>query len=211
MADNGLQIGIERGRRGALELADLGEDFVGRGDVGIRPDGAHGRDGAALVLRVGVGIDEHDRERLGAGLEQILGGGRHLGHINARADAAVRERALADFQPPVARHHRLEPAPQAPGLRPVAPAHFQHVAKARGGDEAGHCAGALDQRVGADRGAVHHRRDRAEIGGHGADAVEHALGRIVPRGRHLADRAGAARLVEGEHVGERAADVDADD
>ena len=55
-----------------------------------------------------------------------------------------------------------EIAPQAPGAAAVAPAHLQHVAEAARGDDADLRAAPLQQRVGADGGAVH---DRADAGG----------------------------------------------
>jgi hypothetical protein len=52
---------------------------------------------------------------------------------------------------------RREIAPQAPGTAPVAAAHLQHVTKTARRDDADPGAAPLQQRVGADRGAVHDR------------------------------------------------------
>ena len=65
-ADDRLQIGVERGRRGALEFADLRQDLVRGDDMIVGPDGARRRGGGALVGGIGVGVDEDDRQRLGA-------------------------------------------------------------------------------------------------------------------------------------------------
>ena len=98
---------------------------------------------------------------------------------------------------------------QAPGARPVAAAHLQHVAEPRRGDEADPRALALEQRVGADRGAVN---DGAEIG----DAAERlepgekARRLVAALRRHLGGPESPGRAVEQEEVGEGAADIDAD-
>ncbi len=50
--------------------------------------------------------------------------------VDGDAHCAVGERALVDLEAQVALDDRHEIAPQAPGRRPVAAAHLQHVAKA---------------------------------------------------------------------------------
>ena len=65
-----------------------------------------------------------------------------------------------DLDAHVAVGDRDEIAPQAPGAAAVAAAHFQHVAKAARGDDADLRPAPLQQRVGADGGAVHDRVDR---------------------------------------------------
>ena len=83
---------------------------------------------------------------------------------------------------------------------------------ALGGDEAQPVELGLEQLVGGHRGAVRDRGDvlagRAEQLEHLVDAVDEAVGRVARRGRGLGrgDRPGV--LVEGDHVGERAARVD---
>ena len=64
--DDRLQVGVDRRRGGALELADLGQHLVRGGDVVVRPDLAHRGERALLVLGIGVGIDEDDRDGLRA-------------------------------------------------------------------------------------------------------------------------------------------------
>ena len=66
IADDGLQIGVERGGGGALELADFGQDLARSDDVGVRPDRARGLGRRAFVGGIGVGVDENDGQRLGA-------------------------------------------------------------------------------------------------------------------------------------------------
>ena len=65
-ADDRLQIGVDRRRRRSLELPDLRQDFRGDCDILIGPDGARGFRRGAFVGRIGVGVDEDDRQRLRA-------------------------------------------------------------------------------------------------------------------------------------------------
>ena len=116
---------------------------------------------AALVLGIGVGVDEDDGDASRALVQKLLAQRRGSPRgSTAVPDAAVGERALVHFDAHVAVGDRDEIAPQAPGAAAVAPAHFEHVAKAARGDDADLRAAPFEQRVGADRGAVH---DRARL------------------------------------------------
>jgi hypothetical protein len=210
-AHHGLQRGVERGGRAAFELADLGQHFAGRGHVRVGPQLAHRRHGQALVLGVGVGVDEEHAHRLAARFEQRARLGAHLLQVDRRVQRAVGQHALVHLAAQLARHHGLEAAAQAPGLGPVAAAHLQHVAKAARGDDAGARHLALQQRVGAHGGAVHDGRDVRGRIGHARHAVHEAACLLAARGRHLDDARGAVGFVEHEEVGEGAADIDADD
>jgi hypothetical protein len=127
---------------------------------------AGGRIGRALVCGVGVGIDENDGERLGAARQQVP---RRRRHRVARS-TAVQDRAVGQrpFRQPRsafrALGHGREITPETPGVRSVAAAHLQRVAKAARGDEAELRALALKQRVGADRGAMHDGTENSAIG-----------------------------------------------
>ena len=180
-----------------------------RADIVVRPDLAHGGERAALVLGVRIGVDEDDGDGLRARVDKLTRRGAHFAFIHRGADRAVGERALADLQPHVAVGDRDEVAPQPPGAAPVAAAHLQHVAETARCDDADLRAAPLQQRVGADRGAMHDRalRGAADRG----EAVEEALRLVAaPRG-HLRGRERARGRIEAEQVGERAADVDPDD
>ena len=158
-ADHGLEIGVERRGRGPLELADLGKDLARAGDVAIGPDRGGRFQRRDLVSRIRIGVDEDDGERLAAGLPELQRGGADLIDVERLADRAIGERALIDLQPQVAVDHRDEIAPEAPGMAAVAAAHLQHVAEAAGGDQPGAGALALQQRIGADGGAMHDGRE----------------------------------------------------
>ena len=209
-ADDRLKIGVQRGGRGALELADLRQDLGGAGDVAVGPDGLRSGEGGELVGRVGIGVDEDDGEGFGAIGEQVLGETLDFGRVDFVADAAVGEGAFGGFEAHVAVDDGNEIAPQAPGLAAVAAAHFQNVAEPGRRDQPHAGALAFEQGVGADSGAVD---DGAEVleRAEGAEAG-HEAGRFVAAvGRDFGGFEAAGLVVEQEHVGEGAADVDAYD
>ncbi|MDQ1078997.1 hypothetical protein QE401_001523 [Pseudoroseomonas cervicalis] len=99
-------------------------------------------------------------------------------------------------------------APEAPGVEAVAAAHLQHVTEAARGDQPDLRALALQQRIGADGGAMHHGGELR----HGAEALQpfqetHRL--IAAVGWHLGGAEASRRLVIAEEIGEGAADIDA--
>ena len=186
VGDDRLQIGVERRRRGALEFADLGQDVARNVDIGVRPDRLQRLCRDPLVLGIGVGVDEGDGDGLGAARQQFARARFTSSGSTAGTDGPVGQHAFAHLDAALARHHRLELAPQAPGLRPVAPAHLQHVAKAFGRDDAGLAALALQQRIGADRRAMNDGRDCRQVVRALPDAVQKAGGFAAARGRDLA-------------------------
>ena len=124
--------------------------------------------------------------------------------------AAVGEDAFVDFEAHVAVGDRREIAPQAPGVRPIAAAHFEHVAKAARRDHADARALALEKRVGADGRAVDDRAhvlDRTEA----LQPLDESDRLVASVRRHLGDGEASLGFVEQEEVGEGAPDIDADD
>ena len=141
---------------------------------------------------------------------KVQRGGAHRRFVDRLAQGAVGERALVDLEAQVAIGDRREVAPQAPGPPPVAAAHLQHVAEAAGGDDADLGTAALEQRIGADGGAVHDRAYGVDIAER-AQALHEAQGFVTAAGRDLGGAEAPGRLVEQEQIREGAADVDADD
>ena len=135
----------------------------------------------------------------------------HVGFVERLEDVAVGVGALAHLGAQLARDQRLELAGQAEQLRPRAARELEDVAEALRRDEPATRALALEHGVGRDRRAVDHALRAREIAlqrlqaGHEADRL------VVRRARHLRDRERAGRRIEHQAVGERAADVDADD
>ncbi len=176
----------------------------------VRPDGAGRSRRRPLVGGVGIGVDEDDGEGGGAGLDQALGGSRHLGRIDGLSHRAIGQRALGHLDAQVAVGDGGEVAPQAPGVGAVAAAHFQHVAEAGRGDDADARALALQQRIGADRGAMDDGAERGERP-EGLQALEEADGLVAAVRGDLGGAERARRLVEKEQVGEGATDIDANE
>jgi hypothetical protein len=207
-ADDRLQIGIQRSGGGALELADFRQDLRGTGDMRVRPEGACRRQRRALVRGIGIGVDENDGQRFGARFAQCLCGRAYLVRLDRRAYGAVGQGALGHFQTQVPIDHRNEIAPQAPGLPPVPPAHFQNIAEPGRGDQANTRTLAFEQRIGADGRAVH---DGPQMFGRAeclqAGEKPHRL--VAAVGRRLADGKPSCGLIEVEEIREGSADIDA--
>jgi hypothetical protein len=215
-AHHRLQGRVQAGRGGTLELADLGQHLGCGRDVRVRPDRTHRCHRRPLVGGIGVGVDEEHADGFTPLRQQRGRGLAHLLQVHRRVHAAVGQHTFVHLQPCIARDQRVKAAPQAPGLGPVAAAHLQHVAKTAGGDQprAGNLA--LQQRVGAHRGAVDDggeagsvRRVGAVGGQHAGNAVHEAHRLFAPRGRHLDDVDPRAGFVEHEKVSEGATDVHA--
>ncbi len=206
-----LQIGVQDRSRDPLELTDLRDDLGGRRNVRVGPEATHRLDRLGLVRCVGVAVDEEDGDRLAARLAQGLGALGDLIERHLRLDRAIGQHPFVHLQAQVARHDGLERAPEAPGLRPVAAAHLEHVAETRGRDDAGPGALALEKRVGADGGAVDDRGDVNEFIDALANAVDEALGLILAGRGHLCRRDAAPGLVPHKDIGEGSAHIDAND
>ena len=82
----------------------------------------------------------------------------HRRDINRRVDAAVSQATFRHFQAQITVSYWLEISPQPPGVATISAAHFQHIAKASGGDHAKLGTLSFKQRIGANRRAMHHRR-----------------------------------------------------
>ena len=110
---------------------------------------------AALVLRVGIGIDEYNRDALSAVILKSPCQRADLLTIDRPTHTAVGKRPLVRFDAHVAVSDRDEITPQTPGMAAIPPAHFEHIAKTPRSDDANLGAAPLEQRVRADRRAVH--------------------------------------------------------
>ena len=114
----------------------------------------------ALVVRVGVGVEQADRDRPDAGRRQPPGRGLDARRVERPPDLAFGPHPLVRLQAQPARHQRLgAPVVQRIHFRNAQPAHLQDVAETLRGDEAGQRALALQHRVGRHGRAVHHPAD----------------------------------------------------
>jgi hypothetical protein len=221
----GAQLGLERGEvavhhrhhvsvgdRGAraLELPHLGQDLGRQGEGHVRRALADHRAHLGLVGRVGVGVQEADRDRLHALGEQAVDGGGAVAVQRGHHLTAVIH-ALADLAPPPARHQRsrafevevVEP-------RELQTADLEQVAKTLRGEQARPRAAPLQDRVRGHRGAVNDLADvagcDAGLGGQVADARDDRLG-VVRGGRQHFAGAGDAVGRHQDQIGEGAAHV----
>jgi hypothetical protein len=166
------------------------------------------------------GVDEReqvaDRHRLDALGPERLHRAHHRRLVERDEDTPARVEPLGDAQAAPARgEERRHLGIHAEVVHPRAlhPAHLEQVLEALGGEDGGHRALVLEDRVGRDGGAVDEALDvgglRAGQGEHPGDRGRDAVQEVLGRAGHLRQRQ-AALGVEGHDVGEGAADVDAD-
>ena len=154
-----------RGRE-ALELAELREDVGARRDERARDLFRDDLGGAPLVLRVEVGEEEADRDRLDARLFQRAGGGANLGFVQRLQHVPGRWRDPFRDDLAVA---ALDERPGLPGnvlhdrvvLRPLVAADVNDVAEALCRQHSGLGAAVLEHRVRGDGRSV---EDGVDVG-----------------------------------------------
>ena len=214
--DDGADIGVHRGGGEALELLDFRQHLAGGGDEHAGHGGAHRGCGLRLVPAVAPGMQEADRNRLGA-VGGGDGGGQGCG-VERDLHLAVGAQPLAHAVAAVARHQRFgRRHAQVVALRLQPLAHLHHVAVALRGEHGNARAAALQQRVGGDGGAVDDAlgagqqcgQGNSRGGGQVGQAGQHTFGLVGRRAGGLGQKAGAVRG-DAHNVGEGAADVDAD-
>ena len=139
-----------------------------------------------------------------------LGGKRHEDlPLGAHAFRDLEREASVD-----GRRSRREEQVVAVVLDARLPTESEQVAESLGRHERDRCGGALHDHVRRQRRPVHGTRNGAGVDGsaveHLTDPVDDPAARIIRRGEYLAD-GDAARAVGEDDVGERAADVNADE
>ena len=210
-----LHVGVEHGQRRPLVLASLRPHLRRRAHREPRRRALGDRPHPALVGGVAIGVEQRDHQPLDLVAGQAAHGGVRARLVERGVDGAVRAPALAHLGHPRARHQgQGTGAVQIERVRQAQALQLEHVAEALGDEEAEAGAGALDERVHRDGGAVHHRADLA-----GVDAVlvgqtpqprAHRLREVGRRRRHLEPEQLAGPRVEDGEVGEGATDIDAE-
>jgi hypothetical protein len=116
------------------------------------------------MCRVGVGVQEHQRDRRHPGRAQDIDLAQELCLVERFGDVAIGPHPLADTEPQIARHQRrgVFDADIVKVVFALAP-DFEHVAKSVGDQQAGRRAFALDQCIREQRRRVHHAADAARI------------------------------------------------
>ena len=167
-----------------------------------------------LVDGIQVGVEQADRERRDAAGGQRPDGPAGVGLVERRAHAAVGEHPLGHLADEAARDQRGRLLDlQVVDLVALLAADDQHVAEAAGREQADAGRLALDDDVGAERGAVHSLAQRRPVHAGAADQLvetgQAGRGGIGIRREPLAGRQLARRRLQHE-VGERATDVEPD-
>ena len=208
-----LHIGVGAGCHRARVLAQLGDHVGRKRDEQVGKLLADQRAHRLLVRRIGVGMQEADRDRLDSVIHEPAHRRAHRIGIEPCDHAAVAIDALADLQPVPARHERFREAEEKiVDVVTLLGAHFEAVAETLRGQQSEPRAAPLDDRIGDQRGAVHDLADVAErdagLPDQLAEALERGNRRVLRRGQALVER-DAAAVMEHE-VREGAADVEAD-
>ncbi len=151
--DRRAEVRVDRGRRRALVFAELGSDLVRCDHVRGRKTSAKLLRDAPLVLRVPVGVEETDRDRLGVDLpERLELERRHLSlglHPPAHADAALERDEWLGMG-------RAQPVE----MRAVLPAKVQEMLEPGGADKRCPRTRPLEERVRRDRRPVREAVER---------------------------------------------------
>ena len=190
-------VGVDHRGGGALVLPDLPQDSAGKAErqVGMFSPDQAGQ--SFLVLRIGVGVDQADGQRLDAGgadlVDHLLG----LPAIQGMNDRAPRVHPFGDFpaQAPRDQVGRLVPVPVVELGHSDAP-QLQHVPKPLGGNQGGAGSAALQQGVGGHRGPVDDfldlARPRPGLLEEAGQAFQHRSAVIVGGGGNLSHQQGPA-------------------
>jgi hypothetical protein len=194
--ENRPEIGVDCRRRGALVLAELRCDLVGRDDVRLRVPPPQLLCDGALVGRVAEGEEQRDSDRVGLDLGQRL--------ERERLELTVGSDPPAHSDAALERDERRRMVRAGPvQVRARLAAQVEDVLEAVVRDERGARAAALEERVRSDGGAVREALDvrRADRRRRGDDGL------LLPSGGR--DLGGADLSVGDEHgVREGSPDVD---
>ena len=162
-AQRQCEVGIEHRGVAARDVAHQRRQLV-RHRYLLEPERSCAPGGEALVLRVPPAVQEHDGDRAASGAARARQVGAQARGVERREHRAVRIDALVRLD-----DARIQPLRQHDVTREdvgaVLVADAQAVGEARRGHQHHRLAGAGEQRVGGDRGADLHRRDRRTAAG----------------------------------------------
>ena len=210
--DQGLYVGIGRCRTCPLVLLDLRQHIGGQRHREFRGLGRKHLSNGAFVLGIGVGIQQAHGHRNRLRRPQLRNDRAHLFQRRAFEHRTFGRNPLGNL-------HAQRTGDQ--GLRVLdlqvvdvvaefVP-HLEHVAEPAGGDERGDRSAPFDQRVDDERGPVHERRTlvqrRGLLLGQKIESVEDPFRRVARRGERLFEPQRAGDVVDGDEIGERAADI----
>jgi hypothetical protein len=188
------------------------QDLVRQRQIGVGQDLADDLAGDPLMLGIGIGVQEANRDRLDTRILERPASLLDACLPEQRMHLARGQQALVGFQREAPRHQRPVLVEQKViGLGAVAAADGVDIAGAAGDDQAGCGALALDQRIDGDGRAVDELVDRLGLEAALAQAIDDALNQVGRGGQALGLHEGAGRLVEPDEIRECSADVDGND
>ncbi len=167
-----------------------------------------------LVGGIGIGVQETDGYRLHLFRAEPVQGVFQLGRHQRRFDLAVEAHAFAKADTAITRHQRFGKFDEHV-IKIVAQlgSSFEHIAKPARGEERGCRALALDHGVGRERRAMHDRAHRrvARVGKRQdlRHRRQHGLAGLVRCRQQFCRIDATGSLIEPDHIGKCAADVDA--
>ena len=209
LAHERLDVCVQDGRRGALELAPLRRHLVRRGDRerGMTLPDAFRRQ--PLVPWVEVCVEEADRDRLDSlGHEQVDLAVERV-EVERHEHRPVACEPLRHFAPEIPRDERCRrPVEDVVQLGPRAAAEREDVAEAGRGDEADPCTALLKDGVDTDGRAVEEEVELRQPDRQSLQPGEELVHERLAPGRLLLDYELTGLLVEEDEVDERATDVD---
>ena len=206
----GHEGGVEHGGARALELPRLGVHAVREGDMGLAR--CQCRAQRYLVRGVGVGVNEAYGHGLDAELLHLVerGGDRILRQWHEHG--AIRFEPLGNFEAQLLRHQggQLRRHVEAVEVAAVLAPNGEGIAESLCGDERHAGELALDDGVGRHGRAVHQVGDLVPAQADGRERRVHAGHGLARHAAHLGRAVEITLRVDGHHVGEGAADIDAD-
>ena len=204
-------VGVDDRRRGALVLALLAQDLARERDVRLRAAPRPGsRRSAARARGRGRSGGSRRRRTRRPSRAGAPASARLSSSSSGPDDGAVRGDALVQLEAEVPLDERRRLAPEeVVHVRDAQPAQLEHVAEAGGRDERGRgCRAARARRSSPPSSRA--RPPRPAPSSASPPTASTTASVVARRGREqLADRDAAVGAVQ-DHVGERAADVDAD-
>ena len=208
---------IDQRRHRALVLAIFRQHVAGERKHRLGIFLGHDLGDAALVRRIGVGVDQTNADRAHALAAEERGGGARARLVERAQFLALVIEPAADLAHEPQRHDAVRLHPEvgvAIALGHRLTGDLQDMPEALGDDQPERVDLALQERVGGDRGAMGEARDclRSRLGviQDLFDPAHQSDSRIGRRARHLGDPHGAGAGIDRNDIGERAAGVDAD-
>ena len=216
--DAGLDVGVHDRDHRPFILAELRQQVGGQRNRQLGNDLCADFADPELVIRIGVGVEQADRERLDSRSFELPQAVAHVLFVQVLDDITLRGHALSNPDGVFQRRQRsglFHSDPTGERSRRPGPRQVEDVLVALGRDQADTCALAFENGVGRHGRTVHDPGHpiRIQVGlSCGLAQTRHDPCReVVGRGQGLRTEALARGGVVQERIGERSADVDSDE